>query len=305
MFVCLLGTTKLFRMSVFRRFGDFLSLVKFSHTIFALPFALLGFFLAVLDVGSWEWRQLFLVILCMVFARSAAMAFNRWQDRDIDGKNPRTAVREIPAGTISSRSALAFIIINCLLFMVAAGMLNSLCLYLSPIALLVILGYSYTKRFTYLCHFVLGLGLALAPVGAYVAVTAQFAVLPVIYGLVVLLWVAGFDIIYALQDEDFDRGEDLFSIPVRLGTVRALRLGRVLHLLCAALLVYGLSVQAASYPEFEWLSLAAGLVFISCLIYQHSLVKPGDLSRVNLAFFTTNGVASVVFGVLTIVDIYV
>ena len=292
-------------MSVFRRFGDFLSLVKFSHTIFALPFALLGFFLAVLDEGTWSWSQLLLVVLCMVFARSAAMAFNRWQDRDIDGKNPRTAVREIPAGTISSRSALAFVIINGLLFIGAAGLLNTLCLLLSPVALLVILGYSYTKRFTYLCHFVLGLGLALAPIGAYVAVTAQFAVLPILYGLVVLLWVAGFDIIYALQDESFDREEDLFSIPVRLGTVRALRLGRMLHLACAGILIYALTLQAGMYPEFEWLSLLAGLVFLSCLIYQHSLVKPGDLSRVNLAFFTTNGVASVVYGALTIVDIYV
>lgn len=291
-------------MSVFHRFGDFLSLVKFSHTIFALPFALLGFFLAVLDVQAWSWRQLLLVVLCMVFARSAAMAFNRWQDRDIDGKNPRTAVREIPAGTISSRSALGFIIINCLLFIVAAGFLNTLCLYLSPIALLVILGYSYTKRFTYLCHFVLGLGLALAPVGAYVAVTAQFATLPILYGLVVLLWVSGFDIIYALQDESFDREEALFSIPVRLGTVRALQFGHFLHVACAGVLVYALTLQAGLYPEFEWLSLLAGLVFLSCLIYQHSLVKPGDLSRVNLAFFTTNGVASVVFGALTIVDIY-
>lgn len=303
-FECLFFTNKLLRMSVFRRFGDFLSLVKFSHTIFALPFALLVFFLAALDVESWSWRQLLLVVLCMVFARSAAMAFNRWQDRDIDGKNPRTAVREIPAGTISSRSALAFVIINSLLFVFATGMLNRLCLYLSPVALLVILGYSYTKRFTYLCHFVLGLGLALAPVGAYVAVTAQFAILPVLYGLVVLLWVAGFDIIYALQDESFDREEALFSIPVRLGTIRALRLGRLLHLICAGILVYALTLQAGLYPEFEWLSLLAGLVFLSCLIYQHSLVKPGDLSRVNLAFFTTNGVASVVFGLLTIMDIY-
>jgi len=161
-------------MSVINRLGDFLSLVKFSHTIFALPFALLGFFLGVLDADSWTGWQLLWVLLCMVFARSAAMAFNRWLDRDIDGKNPRTAVREIPAGTISSRSALAFVIINCLLFMVSAGMLNWLCLALSPVALLVILGYSYTKRFTYLCHFVLGLGLALAPVGAYLAVTAQY-----------------------------------------------------------------------------------------------------------------------------------
>lgn len=291
-------------MSLLRRLGDYLSLVKFSHTIFALPFALLGFFLGVLDHGSLPWGELGLVILCMIFARSAAMAFNRWLDRDIDGKNPRTAVREIPAGKISSRSALAFVIVNCLLFVGATYWLNPLCFALSPIALLVILGYSYTKRFTYLCHFVLGLGLALAPVGAYLAVTAQWALLPVLYGSVVLLWVSGFDIIYALQDEGFDREEDLFSIPVRLGTINALRLGRLLHLLCASILVYALWYQGHLYPQFQWLSLVAGLIFISCLIYQHSLVKAGDLSRINLAFFTTNGIASLLFGAMTIVDIY-
>jgi|GEM_PF-88652 len=230
-------------MAIFSRIGNYLSLIKFSHTIFALPFALLGFFLAVLDAGSLQLRELLLVILCMVFARSAAMAFNRWQDRDIDGKNPRTAVREIPAGVISSRAALGFIVLNCGLFILCAGLLNPLCLWLSPVALLVILGYSYTKRFTYLCHFVLGLGLALAPVGAYLAVTAQWALLPVLYGVVVLLWVAGFDIIYALQDEGFDREEALFSIPVRLGTVNALRLGRLLHLVCASVLIGALVYQ--------------------------------------------------------------
>ncbi|MEO0733210.1 MAG: UbiA-like polyprenyltransferase [Bacteroidota bacterium] len=284
---------------------DFLSLVKFSHTIFALPFALLGFFLAVLDVGALRWQQLALVVLCMIFARSAAMAFNRWQDRDIDGKNPRTAVREIPAGAISSRAALIFVGVNCLLFIGAAGLLNPLCLVLAPVALLIILGYSYTKRFTYLCHFVLGLGLALAPVGAYLAVTAQFALLPVLYGLVVLLWVAGFDIIYALQDESFDRAEELYSIPVRLGTVNALRLGRLLHLGCASVLVFALWYQSGHYPEFAGLSFLAGGLFLAALAYQHTLVKPGDLSRVNLAFFTTNGVASVIFGLGSILDIYV
>lgn len=291
-------------MSAFSRFGNFLSLVKFSHTIFALPFALLGFFLGVIDAGTWSWKQLGLVILCMVFARSAAMAFNRWQDRDIDGKNPRTAVREIPAGTISSRSAVAFVVINCLLFIGAAGLLNTLCLYLSPIALLVILGYSYTKRFTYLCHFVLGLGLALAPVGAYLAVTAAWSPLPVLYGIVVLLWVSGFDIMYALQDEEFDRNEELYSIPVRLGTVRALRLSRLLHMICTGVLVCAVTLQTTNYVEFHWMTMMAAVVFTVCLVYQHSLVKPGDLSRVNLAFFTTNGVASVVFGALVIGDIY-
>jgi 4-hydroxybenzoate polyprenyltransferase len=173
------------------------------------------------------------------------------------------------------------------------------------VALLVILGYSYTKRFTYLCHFVLGLGLALAPIGAYLAVTAQWALLPVLYGAVVLLWVAGFDIIYALQDEGFDREEALFSIPVRLGTVNALRLGRALHFLCASVLVIALSYQAQQYPQVAWLSFLAGGLFLACLVYQHSLVKPGDLSQINLAFFTTNGVASLVFGGLCILDIYV
>lgn len=291
-------------MAVLHRVNDFLSLVKFSHTIFALPFALLGFFLAVLDYGTLPWQKLVLVVMCMIFARSAAMAFNRWQDRDIDGRNPRTAVREIPAGVISSKSALGFILLNSALFILCAGLLNTLCLILSPVALLVILGYSYTKRFTYLCHFVLGLGLALAPIGAYLAVTAQWALLPVLYGIVVLLWVAGFDIIYALQDESFDREEDLYSIPVRLGTENALRLGRVLHLGCALVLIIAIAYQADFYPEFAWLNWLAGAVFLSCLIYQHSLVKPGDLSKINLAFFTTNGIASLVFGTLTILDVY-
>lgn len=292
-------------MAILSRIGNYLSLIKFSHTIFALPFALLGFFLAVLDAGELRPRNLLLVVLCMVFARSAAMAFNRWQDRDIDGKNPRTAVREIPAGVISSKAALGFIFLNCGLFILCAWLLNPRCFWLSPVALLVILGYSYTKRFTYLCHFVLGLGLALAPIGAYLAVTAQWALLPVLYGLVVLLWVAGFDIIYALQDEGFDREEKLFSIPVRLGTVNALRLGRALHFLCATVLVIALAYQSQMYQEFTWLSFLAGGLFLACLVYQHSLVKPGDLSRINLAFFTTNGVASLVFGGLCILDIYV
>ncbi|MTB51368.1 UbiA-like polyprenyltransferase [Lewinella sp. W8] len=288
-----------------RTLADYLSLVKFSHTIFALPFALLGFFLAVLDEGELSWRKFALVVACMVFARSAAMAFNRWLDRDIDEKNPRTAVREIPSGIITSKSALLFVVLNSLLFMAAAGLLNPLCLMLSPVALLVILGYSYTKRFTYLCHFVLGLGLALAPIGAYLAVTAQWSLLPVLYGIVVLLWVSGFDIIYSLQDEEFDREQDLFSIPVRMGKRSALLLGRMIHVVCGGVLMMILGFQAVLYPEFSWLCLLAGGIFIAALIYQHTLVTPQDLSRVNLAFFTTNGLASLIFGVLSILDIYV
>lgn len=292
-------------MSVTRTIGDFFSLVKFSHTIFALPFALLGFFLGVHYLGYLNPVTLLLVVLCMVFARSAAMAFNRYADRHIDGKNPRTAVREIPAGVVSKRAARLFIVGNCLAFVVATYFLNELCFLLSPVALLVILGYSYTKRFTYLCHFVLGLGLALAPVGAYLAVTAQWAILPVLYGAVVLTWVAGFDIIYALQDEDFDRDQRLNSIPVRLGRVGALRLSNLLHGSCALLLVGAIYLQLQAYPDAGGLTILAGLGFGLLLFYQHRLVKPNDLSRVNLAFFTTNGVASLLFGLLTILDFYV
>ena len=283
----------------------YFSLVKFSHTIFALPFALLGFFLGTLDAqNGFGWDRLLLVLGCMVFARSAAMGFNRWLDRDIDLKNPRTAVREIPAGAISPRAALVFVVVNSLLFVVCAALLNPLCGWLAPVALLVILGYSYTKRFTFLCHFVLGLGLALAPVGAYLAVTAQWALLPVLFGGVVLLWVSGFDILYALQDETFDREEQLFSIPVRLGRVRALRLSRFLHVLCAGLLLLAVWWQITYYPVFGGLTLLATALFLGLLVYQHTLVSATDLSRINLAFFTTNGVASVLFGLLIIVDIF-
>lgn len=290
-------------MLALSRFQHFLSLVKFSHTIFALPFALLGFFLAVVSDGLLSWQKLVLVVLCMVFARSAAMAFNRWQDQDIDQKNPRTAVREIPAGVISSNSALFFVILNSITFVLCTFFLNPLCFYLSPIALAVILGYSYTKRFTFLCHFVLGLGLALAPVGAYLAVTAEFAWLPVLYGFIVLFWVSGFDIIYALQDEEFDRSLDLYSIPVRLGTQNALRLSRFIHLLCGLLLILAVYLHSVSYPDAGWLTGLAASIFLAALVYQHTLVKENDLSRVNLAFFTTNGVASVAFGGLTILDL--
>ncbi|MGB3546254.1 MAG: UbiA-like polyprenyltransferase [Saprospiraceae bacterium] len=282
----------------------YLSLIKFSHTVFALPFALVGTCLAVVDGAAARPLSLLLVLACMIFARSAAMAFNRYLDRDIDRLNPRTAVREIPAGQISARAALAFTLANCVLFIAAAFLLNPLCGWLSPVVLLVILGYSYTKRFTFLCHFVLGLGLGLAPVGAYLALAGQFAPLPILYGAAVLFWVAGFDIIYALQDEKFDRGLSLQSIPVRLGRVRALRLAAGVHVLCAALLVTALYCQFQWYPARSgWLLAAAGLVFTGLLIYQHRLIKPTDLSRVDLAFFTTNGIASVVFGTLVFIDL--
>lgn len=284
---------------------SYFSLVTFAHTIFALPFALLGFFLATLELGHGLSLRLFLlVLLCMVFARSAAMAFNRYLDRDIDERNPRTSKREIPAGVISPRAALTFVVINSALFIACAGLLNSLCLVLSPVALLVILGYSYTKRFTALCHFVLGLGLSLAPIGAYLAAGGVFDTLPILYSVTVLLWVSGFDIIYALQDEEFDRSLHLHSIPAAIGKKQALWLSTALHVVCAGIIIYAGILMGNLYPQFGWLHWLAVGVFITMLIYQHLLVKPNDLSKVNRAFFTTNGLASLAFGALVILDIY-
>lgn len=285
--------------------NKYLSLIKFSHTIFAMPFALLGFSLGSLKSDhAWSWKLLVLVVLCMVFARSAAMAFNRYLDRDIDELNPRTRTREIPAGVISPQSALFFVIVNCALFMITAWMINFLCFILSPVALLVILGYSYTKRFTFLCHFVLGLGLSLAPIGAYLAVTNHFDWLPVVYSFAVLLWVSGFDIIYALQDEEFDRSLNLSSVPVALGKPGALRLSSILHFICALLILGACSIQGQLYPSLGWLHWAAASIFLGLLFYQHTLVKPSDLSKVNVAFFTTNGIASLIFGTLVIADLF-
>lgn len=282
---------------------NYLSLIKFSHTIFAMPFACIGFFLATTSSSnSTNWWLFLKVVLCMVFARSAAMAFNRYADRDIDEKNPRTALREIPAGVISPDNALYFVVVNCLLFVVTTYFINSLCFFLSPIALAVVLGYSYTKRFTALCHFVLGIGLALAPIGAYVAVTGRFdnnSIIAIIYSFVVLFWVSGFDIIYALQDEDFDKSLGLNSIPAALGKNRALTLSNLLHIIAAALVILaGIQAEAGMY---YWIGTC---IFIGLLMYQHFLVKPNDLSKVNLAFFTTNGIASAVFGGLVILDLF-
>ena len=276
----------------------YLSLVTFAHTIFAMPFAFIGFFLAVTTTPAhFDWVKLLLMVLCMVFARNSAMAFNRYLDRNIDAKNPRTLKRDIPAGRISPAAALTFTLVNCALFITATWFINRLCFYLSPVALLVVLGYSATKRFTALCHLVLGLGLSLAPIGAYLVVTGQFALLPIFFSLSVLCWVSGFDIIYALQDEDFDRNESLHSIPAWMGKVNALRLSTFLHVLSAAFIITPVFFTTVGWPYY------IGIVFFcSMLIYQHRLVKPNDLSRVNFAFMTTNGIASVVFAVFFLID---
>ena len=278
----------------------YLSLIKFSHTIFAMPFALIGFFLAT-ESYEFEWITLLYVVLCMMFARSAAMAFNRYIDRDIDKANERTAkIREIPNGTITAKNALIFVFINSLLFIGTTYLINPLCLALSPIALLVILGYSYTKRFTALCHLILGLGLSLAPIGAYLAVSGEFAIIPILFSFVVLVWVSGFDIIYSLQDEEFDKTRKLHSIPVLLGKKNALSLSKFLHLISIIALTFAGTM--GEFGKFYWIGFS---IFSALLIYQHTLVKHNDLSKVNLAFFTTNGIASVIFGAFVIVNILI
>lgn len=301
----------------------YLSLVKFSHTIFAMPFALIGFVLGVMSLpeipgakahaGSQgspmehfslffrhQWHLFVLVVLCMIFARSAAMAFNRYLDRRYDAQNPRTAIREIPAGVISARSALVFTLLMCTGFIAATAFINPICFVLSPVALAVVLGYSYTKRFTAFCHLVLGLGLSLAPIGAYLAVTGVFAVLPILFSVAVICWVSGFDVIYALQDEEFDRQQGLFSIPSKLGKSRALNVSRMLHVLSA-----GCIIAAGATGGSGALYAVGALVFCGMLIYQQSIVRPHDLSRVNLAFMTANGIASVVFSIFVIADILI
>jgi 4-hydroxybenzoate polyprenyltransferase len=279
----------------------YFSMVKFSHSIFAMPFAILGYFLGLkLNHIDFDYRILIYIVLAMVFARNAAMGFNRWLDRDIDKENPRTAQREVASGVISSKNALAFVIINSLLFVVVSALINPLTAVLSPVALLVVMGYSYTKRFTSLCHLVLGLGLALAPIGAYISVTAEFNnIIPIIFSFIVLLWTAGFDIIYALQDEQFDKQYNLYSIPSMLGKKRALNVSRLLHFVAAGLILINGYLLGGNF----WYWIAAG-IFIGLLYNQHRVVKVDDLSKVNLAFFTMNGIASIVFATVVIISLY-
>ena len=298
---------------------NYLSLIKFAHTIFAMPFALIGFFLGikslsdpmkVIPVPGPGWHTMIhspdtllfkfiLVVLCMIFARSAAMAFNRLLDANFDMKNPRTAIREIPAGIIKPSNALWFVVISCAAFILCCWFINRLCFYLSFVALFVVLFYSYTKRFTALCHIVLGVGLSLAPIGAYIAVTGRFALLPILFSITVLCWVSGFDIIYSLQDEEFDLHQGLHSIPASLGKLKALRISELLHFMAAALVVY--AGWKGHFGIYYWIGVG---VFTSLLVYQHILVKPNDLSKVNRAFFSTNGIASIVFAVFVLLDIF-
>jgi 4-hydroxybenzoate polyprenyltransferase len=280
--------------------SKYLSLVKFSHTIFAMPFALIGFSLAVFQSDyPISLRLLLLIILCMVFARNTAMGFNRLADRKYDALNPRTSNREIPAGLINYRAATAFVVINAVLFIITTFFINRLTLLLSPVALLIIMGYSLTKRFTSLCHFILGLGLSLAPIGAYISVTGSFSLLPLIYSLIVLTWVSGFDIIYALQDDEFDRSNKLLSLPAVAGRKKALAISTLIHILS-----FSLVVTAGIIGNGNILFWTGAIAFTFLLFYQHSIVKHDDLSRVNLAFGTTNGIASILFALFVILDLF-
>jgi len=275
-------------------------LVKFEHTIFAMPFALIGFFMAIMVTDQVHfWKLLVEIILAMVFARNAAMGFNRYLDRKFDAANPRTAQREIPAGLVTANNALAFVVINTLLFGLITWMINPLCFALAPVALFVILGYSYTKRITPLCHFVLSLGLSLAPIGAWLAVTGEFAVAPLLFSGVVFFWVSGFDIIYACQDVEFDQQYRLQSIPVLTGIKKALNISFLLHVASMVFVILaGIAIEA---NLIFWIGAA---LFAGLMVYQHLIVKADDLSRVNLAFGTTNGIAGVLFAAFVIVSLY-
>ena len=276
-------------MSAFQRLALYGRMVKFSHSVFALPFAMASATLAAPE-GGLAPETLAWIVVAMVGARSAAMGFNRLADHAIDARNPRTAARELPAGAMSRGEVWLFVIVSAAALVLAAWRLNPLCLALSPVALFVIFGYSYTKRFTALSHAVLGLGLAIAPVGAWIAVRGRFDLPPVLLGLAVLAWVAGFDIIYACQDVDFDRGAGLNSIPARLGVGGALRVSRALHV-AAVLLLASLPAVTALHVVY-----LAGVVLVAVMLaYEHSLVREGDLSRVDAAFFTVNGWIGVLY----------
>ncbi len=278
--------------------GRYFGLVKFEHTLFALPFALIS--LLVATDGRPRPHTLLWVVVAMVGARSAAMAFNRLADRRLDALNPRTADRHLPAGTITPLGAALFTLVSAALLVLAAWRLNPLCLVLSPLALVVVLGYSYTKRFTRWAHLALGLGLAVAPVGAWLAATGAFAPFPLWLAAAVLLWVAGFDVIYACQDVDFDRDAGLHSLPVAYGTTSALRIARGLHVGAVAALAVALWIGPGLGPA----ALAGVAAMAALLVWEHRLVRGGDLSRIDRAFFEINSWVGAVVLAFVLLDLY-
>ena len=289
-------------MGLFPTIEKYASLVKFAHTVFALPFALVGFLLAMVDRGCGLSLVLLLQILaCMVFARSAAMGFNRYVDREIDARNPRTEGRDIPAGRISPTQALVFSLVNVALFGVVAWTINPLCGKLSFVALVFLLGYSYLKRFTWLCHFGVGAALAIAPAGAFIATAGYMRGYIVLLSLIVFFWSSGFDILYALADEEIDRAQGLHSIPQRFGRRKAMTIAKFVHLPIFGLMPLFL-VQADLTNGW---GIAAGVFFLAMIVYQHAILSPKDLSRLNAAFFTANGLASLVFCLLIYLSVLV
>ncbi len=274
-------------------------MIKFSHSLFALPFALSGAALAATRSGLRP-AQVGWIALAMVAARSAAMGFNRLVDRRLDAANPRTRNRELPLGVVTPLAVGLFVLLSSGLLILAAHQLNPLCFYLSPLALAILFFYSLTKRFTWTSHLFLGLSLAGAPLGAWLAVTGHFDLPPVVLGLAVLTWVAGFDIIYACQDYDHDRGAGLFSIPVRFGIPRSLKLARLLHLLSVLLLFLLGELMALNTLYTIGLGVIGGL-----LLYEHRLVRTDDLSKLDMAFFTMNGIISAVYFIFTLADLLI
>ena len=289
--------------SAIKRLRVTLEMIKIEHTLFALPFALLGATLAAREIPSqpisfWVTKLLW-ITLAMVGARSAAMTFNRIADAAIDAANPRTATRALPAGLLDLRFAWVFTIVAALLLVLAASQLNRLALVLSPVALASVFLYSYTKRFTSLSHFVLGWCLGIAPSGAWIAIQGKLTILPVLLSIAVMLWTAGFDVLYACQDYEFDRRAGLYSIPQRLGVGRALWVARGIHVLMFAVLVMFFWIA-----NLSWLGLAGVIATGMLLVYQHSIVKANDLSRLNAAFFTTNAFVSVILFVTIATDVF-
>ena len=277
-----------------------LEMIKIEHTLFALPFAFLGMMLA---AGGWpSWRTVFWIVVAMVGARSAAMGFNRLVDRRIDAANPRTAGRALPAGLVSPVAVAVFVAASAALLVLASWQLNPMTLAMAPIALFILFLYSYTKRFTWGSHLVLGLALAGAPLGAWIAVRGDIKATPILLACVVITWVAGFDVLYALQDLEFDRGAGLFSIPARFGVVGALWISAALHVLTLTLLALLPRVYPPGLGSWYWIGWAGCLALIA---YQHWVVRPGDLSRLNAAFFTANGALSLWLFALTALDILV
>jgi 4-hydroxybenzoate polyprenyltransferase len=277
-----------------RTFGR---MIKFEHTIFALPFALAAAALAARGHGITVARVVGIVV-AMAAARTAAMGFNRIADRHIDAKNPRTARRELPAGAVSLRAAWTLTLASAAAFVGAAALLGPLCLALSPVALMLLFGYSLTKRFTFLCHLFLGLAIASGPAGAWIAVRGDFGLAPGLLMIAVASWIAGFDVLYALADRDFDRGAGLHSIPARFGVAGALVISAVLHAVTLVALVALASAAGLGAPYWVGVAIVAAL-----LVYEHAIVRPSDLSRLDAAFFTLNGYVSVVFFVATLVDV--